>query len=380
MIINIFGIAISSFFSLCSMIAWISLISQGKDIGDVFPVLGISVLFLIVLVYNFIMCVKKYAKAKQEAKKTSNVQPQKSAPLQRCNKVIAPFEINSSIASIIERIPPQIVNLLWFKNGPLQNYFDNDETVIIQSEPSAIDIYLPISNILSQPTPLGYYPSYEKLTPQERTVYLNWLTDITKPIDIGYVFIFYYGLERHLISGKSNDALDTILLLRKHHNNDSFLCYSENAVILYYLMNKKWDALQNIGSEMLSINVRLLLSALTKQELCANTIMAAHKSFGFTNERYVKNEPELFLTTLEKKLKEKYDKPSFMLKDSDISSTTSTFTIMLSNYSLLPGQRMIEFPDITSAPRLQTEIHSLLVETHESVKTILRNQRKKHNN
>lgn len=375
MIINILGIAISSFFTLCSMIAWISLISQGKDIGEVFPVLGISVLFLIILVYNIIRCVKKYVKSKQDAKKTLTSQIQKSAPLQSRSQRIAPFEINNSVASIIERIPPQIVNLLWFKNGPLQNYFDN--TAGIQPEPSAIDVYLPISDVVSQSTPLDYYPSYEKLTPRERTIYLNWLTDITQPIDIGYVFIFYYGLERHLISGKSNDALDTILLLRKHHNNDSFLCYSGNAVVLYYLMNKKWDALQNTDTDMLPINVRLLISVLTKQELSAYEIMVAHKSFGFTNERYIKNEPDLFLSSLEKKLIEKYAKPTFIVKDSDLSSTTSTFPIMLSNYSLLPEQRMIEFPDITSAPRIHSKLNSLLVETHESVKIKLREQRKR---
>ena len=48
---------------------------------------------------------------------------------------------------------------------------------------------------------LGYYPIYGKLTPRQRANYLSWLatgrTDTLK--DIGYAFLYFYGLERRLI-------------------------------------------------------------------------------------------------------------------------------------------------------------------------------------
>ena len=61
---------------------------------------------------------------------------------------------------------------------------------------------------------IGYYPSYKNLKAENRYVYLNWLRDVTAPIPIGYVFIFYYGLERHLLFGKFEQAFDMIVKLR----------------------------------------------------------------------------------------------------------------------------------------------------------------------
>ena len=63
--------------------------------------------------------------------------------------------------------------------------------VIRPSDPTAV------------PTP-DYYPSYAGLSPEQRWVYLNWLTDVSQPVYIGYVFLYYYGLERQLLSGDFN--------------------------------------------------------------------------------------------------------------------------------------------------------------------------------
>lgn len=187
----------------------------------------------------------------------------------------APEKSDNSVNYLFQRIPNKVLNLLWFANGTRQNYFSKTNNVVfdfvghtisisssILNEPSAIYIDLPIDNTFISPTPLDYFPSYEKLTPQERAAYINWLTDITAPIDIGYVFIFYYGLERHLLFGNSEDALKTILLLRKYHKNDSFLFYSGGAVVLYSLIHNKLDILQSIDITQLSIDLRLLVKVL----------------------------------------------------------------------------------------------------------------------
>ncbi|MBD2784140.1 TerB N-terminal domain-containing protein [Xenorhabdus sp. DI] len=59
---------------------------------------------------------------------------------------------------------------------------------------------------------LGYWPSYSTLSPSCRGAYLDWLAsdrnDVTCPI--GYVFIYFYGLERRiLVDGKQKDFPDT---------------------------------------------------------------------------------------------------------------------------------------------------------------------------
>lgn len=48
---------------------------------------------------------------------------------------------------------------------------------------------------------MGYWPSYIEASPEERRAYLNWLSEgrSNPDCDIGYVFLFFYGLERRVI-------------------------------------------------------------------------------------------------------------------------------------------------------------------------------------
>lgn len=48
---------------------------------------------------------------------------------------------------------------------------------------------------------MGYWPSYAEASPEERRAYLNWLSEgrSNPDCDIGYVFLFFYGLERRVI-------------------------------------------------------------------------------------------------------------------------------------------------------------------------------------
>lgn len=298
---------------------------------------------------------------------------------------------NSEIAMVApyQRIPKEIIDLLWFSNGPLQNYYGNPDELnfdidgfnirfksSFDNEPSAIDLNLAISDHISSPAPLGYYPSYERLTPQERTDYLNWLTDITAPIDIGYVFIFYYGLERHLFFGKAENALNTMFILRQFHKNGSFLSYSGDAIALYSLIHKRRDILQKISLDQVSYELRLLLDVLIYHSFSAQDIMESHKKFGFDNIRYIKAEPDLFLSVLEDYLIRQYSTPEFPVSLDDVASAKDKFTLALANYSLLPQQRFLELPDVSASPRIHIEINALLVRTHETVKSKLKEQRK----
>lgn len=60
---------------------------------------------------------------------------------------------------------------------------------------------------------LGYWPNYTQMNPRQRRNYLNWLAggrrDPTTPI--GYVFVYFYGLERRLAFDHSRDAAEAIL-------------------------------------------------------------------------------------------------------------------------------------------------------------------------
>lgn len=299
---------------------------------------------------------------------------------------------HKTLTAPYSHIPQNIINLLWFSNGPFKNY--NGETSDIdfnfggrhihiganyRQEPSAIDINLPLADTTDLPEQLGYYPSYERLTPQQRTIYLNWLSNITAPIDIGYVFVFYYGLERHMLFGNSEAAVSTILTLRKFHNNGSFLGYSGDALILYAILNNRYDFLKCINLEQVSDDARLLIQALTRQSLSGQDIMQAHKKFGFENNRYIKNQPDLFLSQLECLIYDKYFSNDYPIYTDDINAAKGNIQLVLANYSLMPEQRFFELPDITTSPRIYNEINSLLINTHEIVKQILKERRKENN-
>lgn len=288
------------------------------------------------------------------------------------------------------RIPQEIIDLLWFMNGPLKNYTAGWNTwsidlggasisfqSIMMEEPSAIDMGLPTCDHLVSCPPLDYYPSYGVLTPEQRTVYLNWLTDITAPIDIGYVFIFYYGLERHLFFGKKEKALAAILILREFHANGSFLAYSGDALMLYALLNDRPDIVQHIETEQSSTDLQLFSAALLRHSLAATEIMVAHRKFSFENNRYIKGQPELFQSTLEKFLTNQYGSNAFPITLEDLQAAKGTFTLALANYSLLPEQRFLTLPDISSSAKVHSAINALLTETHETVKIKLREARKK---
>lgn len=70
-------------------------------------------------------------------------------------------------------------------------------------EPSLIDPSLPVSGSGQEPygDTMGYWPSYCQISPKNRSAHLEWLkSGRSDPnADIGFVFLFLYGLERRLL-------------------------------------------------------------------------------------------------------------------------------------------------------------------------------------
>ena len=82
------------------------------------------------------------------------------------------------------------------------------------NERSLVDPSLQVS--LSGADPLGsslpYWPSYRDLTPNARRSYLDWLAcGRVGPFGVGYVFLFFYGLERRLFVDKAFDDAEAII-------------------------------------------------------------------------------------------------------------------------------------------------------------------------
>ena len=80
-------------------------------------------------------------------------------------------------------------------------------------ESSAIDERLPVAaKSAGSAEKLPYYPNYKDFTAQQRRVYLDWLAsgrpaNHSDQFELGYVFIFFYGIERRLILEDDSSAL-----------------------------------------------------------------------------------------------------------------------------------------------------------------------------
>ena len=98
---------------------------------------------------------------------------------------------------------------------------------------SLIDPNLDVSNGRDpQGSTFSYWPNYSELKPEARRSYLEWLSsgrsDPSTPI--GYVFIYFYGLERRLVKDRSEADAPAIMnelrrLLAIYGDNHSFKNY-----------------------------------------------------------------------------------------------------------------------------------------------------------
>ena len=99
------------------------------------------------------------------------------------------------------------------------------------AEASCIEKNLPVSKPISEPIgALGYWPRYENMTPSQRGNYLTWLASGKQGQldDIGYAFVYFYGLERRVfIDGKDVDLIipEVVRLLCRYPESGSFNGY-----------------------------------------------------------------------------------------------------------------------------------------------------------
>ncbi|WP_028828521.1 TerB N-terminal domain-containing protein [Proteocatella sphenisci] len=291
-------------------------------------------------------------------------------------------------------------DLIWIADGPKRNYLPdnkNDKFVIdgfeisfnfMSKEPSLIYSSLPINtNVdISKVDRPPYYPNYSELSKEQRGVYWKLLENpYDSRIDIGYVFILYYGLERHLFSGDYKKAFDVILKLRDVHKNNSFQNYSGNALILTCLYRQNVDLVQMFINSLdrdheynFSDNLFLLCNYSLNIPLYAKDIMRMHKSFEFTKNNYIKNYSEIFEETLTSNIYKEYTAENLeidrFIKDKEFYKLRKEGTHIFANTSLF--NETIEVPLLTENFKFKKAVYDLLDETHEDVKEKLVQLRK----
>lgn len=130
-------------------------------------------------------------------------------------------------------------------------YFTERADRAFDQEPSLIDGQLTVhaAHVDLTEKLTGYWPSYSGISPAARRGYLQWLSEgrCAPSVDIGYVFIFFYGLERRAIIDSITDEaarseLPTIAaeierLKTLYGDNSSFRNYASNLLNHIQLMD-----------------------------------------------------------------------------------------------------------------------------------------------
>ncbi|MCS6267729.1 MAG: TerB N-terminal domain-containing protein [Vampirovibrio sp.] len=303
--------------------------------------------------------------------------------------------VNSTPLKVkLDTIPNEIMELLWFADGEFENYNTDltnsskvkisDYTIEISLSSTVEPSVISFNNVIKEPSldtfieNLGYYPAYHSITPEQRWVYLNWLRHIDSPIHIGYIFLFYYGLERHLFFGDYESAFNMVLRLRKHHKNTSFLSYSSDALIACSIINNRVDfLLQFIENtpieEVIISDLYLLAKRSLNIALTALELMSLAKKVNFNNERYIKNESEFFEVELTQLIFEKFNCDGIPIKQFIIDSSVLTEEIIAANYSL--KSRTVQIPSLINSFEFTGIARELLQKTHDNLKVKLRSIR-----
>lgn len=253
-------------------------------------------------------------------------------------------------------------------------------------DPSTVFKKLPVKkpHYIETVNKLPYYPAYSQIEPEQRWIYLNWLEDICNPIDIGYVFMYYYGLERQLLSHTFEGVFEEICLLRNLHNHASLIAYSDTALLfssLYMKKTKRINQLLDDKRQNWHGNDVLLVHFLLREDLTSKDLIKVAKGVREINLRYYKEDPDLFEKVLVKKLTQKYGRELMPFSSKfDIADIRKKPRLVYANISFPQNMRQIDVPDFLSFEPLMAEIFPLFADVCQQIKDEKRNSRTRKKN
>lgn len=252
------------------------------------------------------------------------------------------------------------ISVSFDKHGNIQ--IDNSSKQI--PDPSTIYIHLPISDGIAEPLP--YWPHYIEMSPQQRYKYLCWLRNVEEPIDMGYVFIYYYGLERQMLSGNFDRAFDEIIKLRNVHKNRSFQKYSENALVHAALMTGRVDRLIDLHqkTEISGYsNAMFLLAYNEKMTLGETHLMLIFRKLFTLSKNADKENRSLYKQCIAESLVGKYPN-GFPIINYDISKIAVSTETRFANYSFPPEIQQAEITDFYKCKPLMADLESLFKDSY----------------
>jgi|GEM_PF-986745 len=247
----------------------------------------------------------------------------------------------------------------------------DDDKASSYAEPSLIWTRLPVKENNELEIKPMYYPSYSGLSPEQRYQYINWLKNVERETNLSYVFLYYYGLERHLLIGRYDAAVNEILRLIRCHDKGSFKIYATTALIASSIYRKRPDILEKapfILSDISDISLYLRLEL--QKELTAKELIELAGRAGFYNRRYIKLKPDIFERELQKLINDYHEKYGYIL--SQLTELTFADQIYFANISIPDKFRMIKTPQIINNKKFKEIVFDLLNRAHVRVREISR--------
>lgn len=179
----------------------------------------------------------------------------------------APPQAVSSSKPLLQTLPQKPAS-----KARLMEWIPNGETVIVQGvridrgmiyvgernrpgdsdrpQNALINPSLPATAAARDPggDSMPYWPSYSEIEPRARRTYLEWLASERddREIGIGYVFLYFYGLEYRLFFEQAEAEFEEILaevkrLLAVYGQNNSFRSYAERLLDAARFLTAKID-------------------------------------------------------------------------------------------------------------------------------------------
>lgn len=309
----------------------------------------------------------------------------KDSPQIERSNIITKWHGNSITESLL--IPEPTRSLLWTTDEDTSNLESATSITIVTdgvnfhqkengfySEPSLVWTKLPVKANSELIQEAMYWPSYSSFSPEARYQYLRWLGDITQPTNLSYVFLYFYGLERHLLIGEYDEAVDEIARLLKAHPKKSFVNYASQSLIVSSLARDRLDIVDRIPSLLEEeIDEALALRIIKGTSVTPEDVISIANKVGFNNKRYIKLYPEIFKEELQKHIDKFENQFGSLMSTFKLEDFRREEVTVFANLSIPEHIRLVKIPVILEDKKFSSGINNLLQSAHDEVKAKVSN-------
>ncbi len=162
---------------------------------------------------------------------------------------------------------------------------------------------------------MGYWPSYSEISPKSRSAYLDWLASdrAHQDVYIGYVFLYFYGIERRLLKDAAEQKLEEleirsliaelVRLRNVYGQNRSFKSYA-NSLISHAVVKFFQDRLNDFSGEVVSAGRGF--TSLFKYQL-SNAVRAGEAINSELAHTWVTSHPDFSLRTPARRCEKEFE-------------------------------------------------------------------------